>query len=84
MRGASTLTVLLLAVSLGGQGAIISQSSIKDCTWGDSSEPTSPGGSACNKKMLISMVLGSGQVFFSYNCFAHLASARHYYPVFVS
>ena len=55
------ILLLLLLVSFG-RGAIISQSSIKDCTWGDSSEPKSPSGTVCEKKMLISMVLGSGKV----------------------
>ena len=57
----AVLVVLLLLISLG-EGAIISQSSISDCSWGDESEPTGAGGEVCKKKMLISMVLGSGQV----------------------
>ena len=58
----TSLVLLVLMVSLN-EGAIISQSSIKDCSWGDNSEPASPGGDVCSKKMLISMVLGSGQVY---------------------
>ena len=59
--GIGVLVVLLLLISLS-QGAIISQSTISDCSWGDEAEPTAPGGEVCKKKMLISMVLGSGQV----------------------
>ena len=58
----AVLGVLLLLISVS-EGAIISQSSISDCSWGDESEPTGPGGEVCKKKMLISMVLGSGQVY---------------------
>ena len=56
----SLLTLVLLASI--NEGAIISQSAISDCSWGDTSEPTSSSGEVCSKKMLISMVLGSGQV----------------------
>lgn len=55
-------SLLLLLITIN-DGAIISQSAISDCTWGDSSEPASPGGEICKKKMLVSMVLGSAQVY---------------------
>ena len=58
-RYALLAIAVLIAVT---EGAIISQSAIRDCSWGDDAEPKSPAGETCNKKMLISMVLGSGQV----------------------
>lgn len=59
----SVLAPLVLLLITINDGAIISQSAIRDCTWGDSSEPSSPGGEACKKKMLISMVLDAAQVY---------------------
>lgn len=59
----SALAPLVLLLITINEGAIISQSAIRDCSWGDSSEPSSPGGEICKKKMLISMVLGSAQVY---------------------
>lgn len=62
------LLTLLLLTNILVEGALISQSSITDCSFGDNSEPTSESGEICQKKFLISMVLGGGQVkiFFYY------------------
>ena len=66
----TTAFILVVLVSLS-KGAIISQSSISDCSWGDDSEPTAPGGVTCQKKMLISMVLGSAQVAIYSCCYCY-------------
>lgn len=56
------LLLLLPILYTNVEGALISQSSINDCSWGDDSEPTTDSGKPCNKKFLITMALSGGQV----------------------
>ena len=56
---AVTLVVVFVACA---RCTIVSQSSVEQCEAGDSKEPVTPDGGLCEKKVLVSMVLGGGQV----------------------
>ena len=59
-RTALLLSVVLHTLSVFVECSIISQSSVKLCE-NAASEPSSPEGTTCSKKMLITMGLKSGQ-----------------------
>ncbi len=53
----------ILVLCLGAaRSALISQSKISRCDWGDDSEPSSGDGKACKSKFVVSMTLKGGQV----------------------
>ena len=58
----AVIVVVFVACISINRCTIVSQSSVEQCEAGDSKESVTPDGRLCEKKVLVSIVLGGGQV----------------------